>query len=355
MAPKRRHPRETASRTRRRRKRAWADLPTEELLDLRLCELDVQIEGSMLEERIAQALGELERRGLRLKPHFWVAEEWFTPDRVAGIAVPFYLLHPRLVRLERSRMLEAEGADRAECLRILRHELGHAVDHAYRLHLRRKRQRLFGRSAKPYPETYLPKPFSRNFVQHLDYWYAQAHPDEDFAETFAVWLQPRSGWRAVYEGWPALRKLRYMDELMEEIAGQKPRVTSRERMDPLHRATKTLRQYYAEKQERYDVGLPEFFDADLLKLFSDAPEHRGNEAASAFLRRIRPTIRRMVLRWTGRHAYTLDRVLKDAISRCRELKLRVAASAEQATIDAAIMLTVNSMNFVYSGRRRLSL
>ena len=25
---------------------------------------------------------------------------------------------------------------------------------------------------------------------HLDPWYAQSHPDEDFAETFAVWLTP---------------------------------------------------------------------------------------------------------------------------------------------------------------------
>lgn len=157
----------------RRRKPAWADLPTDRLLDVRLCDLGVRIEGSVLEARIEQVCEELSRRGLRFRPHFWVSEEWFTPQGVGGCAVPFYLLHPRLTRLERSRMLEAEGAGHVECMKLLRHEVGHAIDHAYRLHLRRKRQRLFGKSSKPYPKTYKPKPFSRSYVQHLDYWYAQ--------------------------------------------------------------------------------------------------------------------------------------------------------------------------------------
>jgi len=339
----------------RRRQPAWAVLPTEELLDVRLCDLDVRIEGSILEERIEQVLGELEQRGIRFRPHFWVSEEWFTPHGVAGCAVPFYLLHPRLTRLERSRMFEAEGAHRPECIRILRHELGHAVEHAYKLHLRRGRQRLFGRTSKPYPKAYRPRPFSRRFVQHLDYWYAQAHPDEDFAETFAVWLQPRSNWRKVYEGWPALKKLRYVDELMAEIAGHRPRRRAREQVDPLRGIRKTLRQHYAEKQARYGTEYPDFFDTDLRKLFSDGPEHRDNAAAASFLRRVRPTIRRMVSRWTGHYEYTLDQVLKDVIGRSRELKLRVAGPEEPLRIDTAIMLTVNAMNFLYSGRRWLGL
>ena len=340
---------------RRRRKPPWADLPAEELLDVRLCDLKVRIEGSPLEPRLDRVLAELERKGLRFRPHFWVSEEWFTPQGVPGCAVPFYLLHPRLTRLERRRMLEAEGADRRQCLRLLRHEVGHAIDHAYQLHLRRRRQRLFGKSSRPYPDVYQPRPFSRNYVRHLDYWYAQAHPDEDFAETFAVWLQPRSNWRKVYEGWPAMKKLRYVDETMAEIAQARPPVTSRARVDPLGRVRKTLRQYYAEKQDRYSVASPDFFDADLRKLFSDAPQYAINEPAATFLRTVRPTIRRMVARWTGHHEYTLDQVLKDVIGRCRELRLRLTQPPEQTTIDAAIMLTVNAMNSLYSGRRWLSL
>ena len=338
-----------------RRRLAWAKLPIEQLLDIRLCDLGVQIEGSTLEHRIDQVLAELKRREIFFKPHFWVSDEWFTPAGVCGCAIPFYLLHPRLRNLERSRMFEAEGADRAECMKILRHEVGHAVEHAYRLNLRRKRQRLFGKSSKPYPESYLPQPFSRSFVHNIDYWYAQSHPDEDFAETFAVWLQPRSNWRKVYEGWPATRKLRYMDELMKEISGKKPLVSSRKRVTPLREIRKTLRQYYREKQERYATEYPDFYDADLFKLFSTAPEHRKNETAACFLRRVRPSIRRMVSQWTGHYEYSLDQVLKDIIGRCRELKLRVAEPAEQIKIDTAIMLTVKTMDFVYSGRRWVDL
>jgi len=322
---------------------------------MRLCDLGVRIERTVLEERIDQVLWELEQRDIRFKPHFWISDEWFTPHGVPGFAVPFYLLHPRLTRLERSQMLEAEGSGHLECMKILRHEVGHAIEHAYKLHLRRRRQRLFGKSSTPYPESYRPQPASRNFVQHLDYWYAQAHPDEDFAETFAVWLQPRSNWRKVYEGWPSMRKLEYMDELMEEIAGERPAVRTRARIHPLHEIKKTLRQHYQEKQERYSAEYPDFFDADLMKLFSDEPEDRDNERAAVFLRRVRPEIRRMVSRWTGHYQYNLDHVLKDIIGRCRELKLHLAGPAEQTKIDAAIMLTVNTMNFLYSRRRWLSL
>jgi hypothetical protein len=330
-------------------------MPLKRLLDVRLCELDVRIERSALAGRIKQVLAELSRRAIRFQPHFWVSEDWFTPHGVPGCAVPFYLLHPRLTRLERSQMCEAEGANHAECLRILRHEVGHAIDHAYRLNRRRQRQRLFGKSSTPYPKSYLPKPFSRRFVRNLDYWYAQSHPDEDFAETFAVWLQPRSNWRKIYHGWPAMKKLRYVDQLMQEIAAKRPAVVSRERVDPLHRIRKTLGQYYAEKQEHYGTDYPDFYDADLYRLFSAADEDRDKPSAASFLRRIRPALRRMVSRWTGHYEYSLDQVLKDIIGRCRELKLHVVGSPEQARMDAAMMLAVNTMNFVYSGRRWLDL
>ena len=135
-----------------------------------------------------------------------------------GIAIPFYLAHPRLAKLELAQMLEVEGGDPEACLRILRHEAGHAIDNAYALRRRPTRRRLFGNPAIEYPEYYTPKPYSKSFVQHLDHWYAQSHPDEDFAETFAVWLDPNSMWATRYAGWPAQRKLEYMDRLMRELA-----------------------------------------------------------------------------------------------------------------------------------------
>ena len=178
--------------TRRNDLTDWATWPDERLLDLRLCDLDVKIAGSNLEDRIAQLYQELDDRGLRFHPHFWLSDEWFCPDDVPGIAIPFYLAHPRLAKLELAHMLEVEGGDPDSCMRILRHEAGHAIENAFKLRRRRHRQQLFGNSSEPYPDDYSPKPYSKSFVLHLDSWYAQSHPDEDFAETFAVWLTPNS-------------------------------------------------------------------------------------------------------------------------------------------------------------------
>ncbi|MFQ5789873.1 MAG: putative zinc-binding metallopeptidase, partial [Acidobacteriota bacterium] len=246
----------------------WADLPDDELLDWRLCDLDLRLEGSLLEARIGQVYRELEKRSIRFRPHFWLGDDWFTPDGVPGVAIPFYLIHPRLTRLERAQMLEVEGGARQECLRILRHETGHAIDNAYRLRRKKRRQSLFGRSSQPYPDYYSPRPDSKNYVLHLDSWYAQSHPDEDFAETFAEWLGSGRGWKRRYSGWPALRKLEYLDALMKEIAGRKPLVRSRRCVDPLHRARKTLRDHYHEKRERYQADFPKFYDRSLRRLFS---------------------------------------------------------------------------------------
>ena len=348
---------QAAGKTRRRSRGQpeWADWPDEQLLDLRLCDLHLSIKRSPLEPVIQKVYEDLERHDIRFRPHFWLSEEWFSPDGIPGVAIPFYLAHPRLIRLERKQMLEVEGGTQESCLRILRHEVGHALDHAYLLHRRRKWQRLFGKSSEPYPEFYRPRPYSRNFVVHLDFWYAQSHPDEDFAETFAVWLRPKSLWRKQYEGWPALAKLEYVDELMAQIAGTRPVITSRKRVEPLSQIRKTLRQHYKEKRAHYAREHPSFYDDDLRLLFSDAPQHANRESAAAFLRRVRGEIRRLVSRWTGQYEYTLVQVLKEMIGRCRELKLRVAGRERQVKMDFAILLTVQTMNYLYTKRHRLAM
>src|ERR1700734_2155542 len=155
------------------------------------------------------------------------------------------------MKLEKKMIRKVEGGPVSECMAILRHEAGHTVQQAYQLHRRRRWQQLFGLSSKSSPLHYRPNPASRRYVQHLRLWYAQSHPDEDFAETFAVWLRPRSNWRTRYGGWPALKKLEYVDELMEEIAGKRPLVMTRERVDPLHELSQTLGDYYKKKQAFY--------------------------------------------------------------------------------------------------------
>ena len=340
----------------RSRKFPWARWRQEEILDLRFHELGVRIEGTWLEQCQDELYHELERRGLRFRPHLWLSSEFFSPDRLPGFAVPFYLAHPRLMRLERSMMLEVEGGSREECLQIFRHECGHALQHAYRLHRRARWQRHFGSATRKYPDVYRPNPSSREFVQHLRLFYAQSHPVEDFAETFAVWLRkPESHWRRRYRGWPALRKLEYVHELMKEIGQEPPALRSRRQVDSLSDLRSTLRQHYAMKREQYSVHYPDTYDGDLKRLFSEETRHREHELASTFLRRNRTEIRRLVSRWTGEYEFTLEQVLKDMIGRCRELRLRVVGPERRLRTEFAVLLTVKTLNFHYSRRNWVAL
>lgn len=332
----------------------WADLVDDELLNARMADLPVAVEDT-LAERLDQLREELAARGLHFPLHFYLSDEWFTPDGATAIAIPFYLAHPRLARLEESQMLEVEGGEHEWCMRILRHEAGHAIDNAYRLRLRRQRRRTFGPPTKPYPEFYTPKPYSKSFVLHLDAWYAQSHPDEDFAETFAVWLTPESEWRQRYAGWPALKKLQYMDALMASIANRQARVVNPNEVDPLRRLKKTLRQHYRTKRRYYGVDYPNFYDRDLRRLFSELPEFADNMTAARFIGRIRRPTRRLVAGWTGIYQYTIDQVLEDMISRSRELKLRLAVPEDRARQEFAVLLTVQAMNYLHSGGHRVFL
>ena len=338
-----------------RREPPWARWSNERLLGLRFPDLDLTIEGTWVEAAVGELHDELGRKDILLKPHVWLSQEWFSPAGVPGIAIPFYLAHPRLLRLERSQMFDVEGGDRAEALKILRHESGHALQHAFRLHRRRRWRELFGPSSLPYPEYYRPNPASRHYVQHLRLYYAQSHPDEDFAETFAVWLRPRSDWRRRYAEWPVLRKLEYMEELMAELRGRTPPVRSRRTVEPLSRLRLTLGEHYRRKREAYARGFPTAYDRELRRLFSDSPRHRHLEAASTFLRRNRGAIRRLVSRWTDEYQLTLDQVLADMIGRCRELRLRVTGDEGKVLVDFSVLLTVKTMHSLYSGRRWLAL
>jgi hypothetical protein len=330
-------------------------LTDEQLLRLRFCDLDLKIEGTLIEERIDRLHDELGHRGFHFKPYFWLSSEWFSPDGYSGIAVPFYMVHPRLARLEKRQMFEVEGWGERQCMRILRHETGHTLENAYRLHYRRKWQQLFGSGAAPYPKYYNPKPYSKSYVIHLDMWYAQSHPSEDFAETFAVWLNPNSRWKSRYRDWPAIKKLEYVDELMAEIAPRRPAVTTRKQVDPLRSLTQTLREHYNLKRAHYALTRPTFYDADLHRLFSNDPKLRRSKLASRFLREIKPELRRLVGKWTGQYQYTIEKVLDDMIKRCRELRLRLKSSTELTTLESVVMITVQTMNYLHSGHHRIAL
>ena len=319
----------------------WVGLVDAELLDLRICDLGLTVPGSPLEERVAQLGDELGRAGLRFRPSVWLSTDWFSPHGVPGFAIPFFLAHPRLKRLERRQMLECEGGRRGWCDKLLRHETGHALDTAYRLHWRKSWRQHFGRATAPYRATYVPRPGSRRYVHNLDDWYAQSHPIEDFAETFAVWLRGRGRWRSRYAGWPALRKLEYVDALMREIGAAPQPVRSRERPDSLSRVRLTLREYYRRKKAHYGEEDRSVYDRDLSRLFGGAGG-RGHRSASAFLRERRLELRRQVATWTGQRPFVVDEVIRGMILRARELGLRLAHPERETGEGAAVLITLHT-------------
>ena len=330
----------------------WSRITDEDLLKLRISDLPIKIEGTLIQRRIRQLYKELDAARIRFKPHIWLSNEFFTPDRVPGFAVPFYLAHPRLMKLERKQMLQIEGGTEQEFMRIARHEAGHALDNAYLLHTNPRFRKVFGSLRRPYPESYKPNPNSRNFVLHLGAWYAQSHPLEDYAETFAVWLRPHSRWRSRYKGWRALKKLEFLDELMKNIAGKPSKNWSREHLEPFRQIKMTLGEYYRRKKELYAIEYPAYYDRDLKRIFSAEKKYASRQSAVSFLRYYRAEVRRIVAEGTGVHSYSVDHVLKAIMDRAKELKLRTCYSKNRTKREVLILLTVHTMNIVHSGRFR---
>src|ERR1700683_4369829 len=167
----------------------WAALKDDELLQKRICDLGVRIPGSELEGRIAQLYEELGAHGVAFRPVCYLGDEWFSPEGSPAIAIPFYLAHPRLKTLEMHQMLQVEGGTPEWCQQLLRHESGHAIDHAYRFSSRDDWHAVFGSPETEYsPETYQPRPYSRGFVRNLPNWYAQADTPQNFPAPLGVGL-----------------------------------------------------------------------------------------------------------------------------------------------------------------------
>jgi hypothetical protein len=333
---------------------AWAALRDEELLTHRICDLGVRIEGSDVEPRVLQLYGELAARRLPLRPPCYLGDEWFTPTGSAAIAIPFYLAHARLRALELKQVLEVEGGTELECMQLLRHECGHALDHVYRFSRRRRWRALFGRpDQEATPDIYRPRPYSRSFVRHLGNWYAQAHPDEDFAETFAVWLgSTEREWRSRYRRWNALPKLEYVDELMREAAELPPPPLRVARISDAARLRKTLARYYAERRKLYAEDYPDFYDADLRALFEHGDP--ADESAARFMRRARKTLVPAVVRWTGQHKYTVDRLVRRLTLRCESLGLQAPRNEARVSAELAAYLAALVTNHLHTGRFKRS-
>lgn len=314
----------------RRRSPAWARLDDEQLLKLRFRDLGLSVRSTNIERGVRRLYEELRSHGIKFRPHVWLAEEWFSPDGVPGIAVPFYLAHPRLARLERGIMGEVEGGNSRGFMRILRHEAGHAIDNAYRLRRRKRWREVFGPASLRYPDRYRARPGSRRYVHHLGDWYAQSHPTEDFAETFAVWLTPRSGWRKRYADWPAVRKLHMVDELMAEVRDRAPPVRTRAHIESITTNTCTLAQHYRRKTARYHRYRRGVLDGLLQWLFSAERPRKDAVRAATVLRAHQRALSAAVSRELGLPRYSVQEIMRTMIDRSEALQLYIRGSRRDA-------------------------
>lgn len=285
-------------------------------------DLDLRIESSPLEPFIAQLYNELRMKGLVFRPACYLADEWLCPDKEPIIGIPFWLAHPRLKSIEIEMMYEAEGGSPQSCMKLLRHECGHAINYAYKIYKRTRWRDLFGPFSEKYSDVYRYQPYSRRFVVHLDDHYAQAHPDEDFAETFAVWLTPNSHWQEKYHKWPAVQKLNYINNLMERIGHQMP-LLEPPKSPPwaAARMRSTLQAYYQRKRQTLGREFKGYYDDSLKSVFSIDNRKEDSIRADKMIKRYQRLIINHLALWTGHRKYDIHQLISRVVERCRVLDL----------------------------------
>jgi hypothetical protein len=330
---------------------AWDLLSDEELLELKISQLGLTLEGTAIAPLIGQLYGDLTAKGLVFHPPCHVGDEWFVPVGIPAIFIPFFLVHDRLRALERKMILEVEGETPEWFMKLIRHEAAHAYAYAYQVFRKRKWQQTFGLSStEETPSVYRPRPYSRSYVMHLDDWYAQSHPDEDFAETFAVWLTPGLDWRERYKGWKALQKLEYVDELMKSIAGTPPIHQPAYREADHNYLNKKLKTYYARKRKEYADSFPDFYDNDLRQLFPGVADAARTTEASEYLRQQCRPLMDAVCRWTNERKYRVQELVNRLVDRCAKLGLYVQSPAPKQNLQLSAYITTLVMNHLFTGQ-----
>ena len=316
-------------------------------------DLGLKIAGTRLEPVIDEFRAELAQRALRVAPRFHLSTEWGVPFGTVVIGIPFYLAHPDLTALHGEQVGHIEGFNRTDILRYLRHEMGHVVNYAYKLYDREAWVKLFGSITQPYREEYRPQPFSRRFVRHLPGWYAQKHPDEDWSETFAVWMTPERDWRADYAQLPtALAKLDYCARTLAELG--EPVVTATELDEDVSGIHYSLAQYYETYSADSEAGAAGL-DGDLRAIFDDLKEVDDGSAhetrpAAELIRRHERQLMANVFRWTGHFPEKTRSLVRHLAKRAEVLKQVYAREAEdEAVVAVTTLVTSLAMNFVHRG------
>jgi hypothetical protein len=322
----------------------------QEILTKPIKELGLKLEGSHLERYVQKLYRELEGKGLkRFRPLCYLTDEWGCPSGEPVIGIPFYLADPKLARLEKA-MNDLE--DEREILMYLRHEAGHAFNYAYELYKAPEWRDLFGPFRRPYRDNYRPIPFSRRFVRHIAGWYAQKHPDEDFAETFAVWLTPRSEWRKKYKGWPALAKLRYVDRQAHRLRDiEPPRGKGRTDLTVDEMET-TVADFFQRALQKQLSPTELALDTDLADIFKTSRRKKKNvRPAADLLRENRKTIVDKVAYWTGVPRPLIKELVESIGSRVGEMNLSADTRREKEHVaEVTAYATALAMNYVTRGK-----
>lgn len=328
----------------------------ERLMQNRIKDLNLKIEGTYLERIVERLYAELGAVGIELRPKVYLSDEWSCPDGVPVIGIPFYLADERLSRIEDEMMDGVEAQTEEEILSYLRHEAGHAFNYAHKLYETPEWERLFGSFHRPYLEDYTPRPFSRDFVRHIPGWYAQKHPDEDFSESFAVWLTPGSNWQQVYRDWGCYPKLLYVERIVRERGRSAPLVTGADYDFAAEELLHSIDEHYRKTRPSL-LDVPAHFDADLERIFERAQGDLGRDPAAAgwlpadrFLSQHRRAVVNEIAYWTGPYDVIVKSLVNHFIDRCRALSLWVDPKRDRdALIEFMAFATTLCMNKLHHG------
>jgi len=221
------------------------------LLATPLNKLNLQIAGSNLEKQISLLSSELQSKNIHFMPECYLSDEWGCPHLAPIIGIPFYLADETLRQMEK-KYTPTEAETDEEILMYLRHEAGHALNYAYKVYKLPEWERIFGPFSFPYIDKYHNIPNHPSFVTYLPDWYAQKHPDEDFAETFAVWLDPGSNWEQKYTNTKAMEKLEFVNKITSTALLTAPIISSGYRDNPIEELSLTLSDWYVDQNETND-------------------------------------------------------------------------------------------------------
>ena len=332
--------------------RALDQAPPEvqEILQKPIRDLGLKLEGSSLDKLVQQLYRELDRKRLKkFRPAVYLTDEWGCPSGEPVIGIPFYLADPRLARLEKE---VNDLEDRRQIMMYLRHEAGHAINYAYGLYKTPEWRQLFGPYRRRYRDDYRPVAFSRSYVRHMEGWYAQKHPDEDFAETFAVWLTPGSKWREKYKGWPALEKLLYVDRMARQLGDTVPSRQRGRKDITVDEMDTTVAEFYETILNQQPSPGDLTLDPDLEDIFKNARRKKqGVRPAVELLRENHKWLVDKLTYWTGVQRPLIRKLVESIETRAAELNLKADVKKENEYLtEITVYATALAMNYITRGK-----